>query len=88
MILQALCEYYQRKQQDPDDALAPFGFEEKGIPFVIVINQDGHFIQFEDTRTLGGKSRCPASLCWQRESKRHLECWPMCCGIQLIMCWE
>jgi CRISPR-associated protein Csd1 len=59
MILQALCEYYQRKQKDPDDTLAPFGFEEKGIPFVIVINQDGHFIQFEDTRTLGGKKPLP-----------------------------
>ena len=70
MILQALCEYYRRKQQDPDDALAPFGFEEKGIPFVIVIDQNGHFIQFEDTRTLIGKKQQPRLFMLAKGAKK------------------
>ncbi len=48
MILQALCDYYDRKQDD----LPPFGFEEKAIPFVIVIDELGHFIQLEDNREI------------------------------------
>ncbi|MGL5389753.1 MAG: type I-C CRISPR-associated protein Cas8c/Csd1 [Serratia sp. (in: enterobacteria)] len=59
MILQALCDYYQRKQADPNTALAPFGFEEKGIPFLVVIDRDGRFIQFEDTRVMEGKKPIP-----------------------------
>lgn len=44
MILQALCDYYERKQDD----LSPFGFEEKNIPYIIVIDVDGRFIQLEN----------------------------------------
>ena len=44
MILQALCDYYERKKDD----LPPFGFEEKAIPFIIVIDKNGQFIQLEN----------------------------------------
>lgn len=70
MILQALCEYYQRKQTDPDDALAPFGFEKKGIPFVIVIDRDGRFIQFEDTRSREGKKPQPRQFLLAKGAKK------------------
>lgn len=43
MILQALCDYYQRKKDD----LPPFGFEEKAIPFIIIIDKNGKLIQLE-----------------------------------------
>lgn len=43
MILQALCDYYDRKAKD----LPPFGFEEKAIPFIIVIDSEGRFINLE-----------------------------------------
>lgn len=43
MILQALCDYYERKKDD----LPPFGFEEKAIPFIIIIDNNGKFIQLE-----------------------------------------
>jgi CRISPR-associated protein Csd1 len=46
MILQALKEYYDRKAGD----LPPEGFEKKPFPFLIVIDQDGRFINLEDTR--------------------------------------
>ncbi len=62
MILQALSEYYQRKSLDPQTALAPIGFEEKPIPFLVVINGAGSFLQFEDTRELRGKKAVSRSF--------------------------
>jgi CRISPR-associated protein Csd1 len=52
MILQALKEYYERK---PD--LAPFGWEQKEIPFLLVIDSEGNFVRFEDTREGQDRSR-------------------------------
>jgi CRISPR-associated protein Csd1 len=52
MILNALCDYYERK---PD--LPRLGFETKAIPFVIEINAAGQLVQIEDTRTLEGKKK-------------------------------
>ena len=48
MILQALCDYYERKKDD----LPPFGFEEKAIPFIIIIDKNGKFIQLENNSEL------------------------------------
>lgn len=51
MILQALTEYYHRKAESSEGSgIAPPGFENKQIPFVIVINKDGNFISLDDTR--------------------------------------
>ncbi|WP_432452140.1 type I-C CRISPR-associated protein Cas8c/Csd1 [Agarivorans sp. QJM3NY_29] len=55
MILQALCEYYQRKSRDRDSGLASKGFEQKAIPFVVVIDDNGRFIVLKDTREPQGK---------------------------------
>ena len=52
MILQALCDYYERKPDLPRP-----GFETKAIPFVIEINAAGQLVQIEDTRTLVGKKK-------------------------------
>ena len=57
MILQALCDYYDRKGKDPDTELAPFGFEEKPIPFFIVIDADGKFINLTDEREFDAKGK-------------------------------
>lgn len=46
MILQALYDYYQRKK----DILPQPGFESKELKFVIVINNQGGFIDLEDLR--------------------------------------
>jgi CRISPR-associated protein Csd1 len=45
MILQALYDYYQRKE-----GLAPTGLEWVEIPYIIIIENDGKFIRIEDTR--------------------------------------
>lgn len=55
MILHALTQYYQRKAAF--DGAAPEGFENKEIPFVIVLDKQGKFIQLEDTREVQGKKK-------------------------------
>ena len=57
MILQALYDYYQRKAQDPESALAPAGFENKELPFILELRADGSLNQIEDTRSGEGKKR-------------------------------
>ena len=57
MILQALCDYYDRKAADPESGIAPPGFEWKEIPFIIVIDGEGRFVTIEDTRSGEGKVR-------------------------------
>ena len=56
MILHALTQYYQRKAKS-DGGVAPEGFANKEIPFVIVIDKQGKFIQLEDTRELKNKKK-------------------------------
>lgn len=56
MILQALTQYYQRKAGNGSD-IAPQGFEYKQIPFIIVIDKDGNFVQLEDTRGANSKTK-------------------------------
>ena len=56
MILHALTQYYQRKAES-DGSVAPEGFENKEIPFIIVIDKQGKFIQLEDTRELKNKKK-------------------------------
>lgn len=63
MILQALNDYYERKgkhQSETVDAgatLAPPGFENKHIPFVIVVDEAGALVQIEDTGSGEGRAR-------------------------------
>lgn len=57
MILQALYEYYQRKVADEESSIAPLGFERKEIPFIIVIDEDGNFVNLEDTREGEGRNK-------------------------------
>ena len=55
MILQALCDYYQRKANNPESGIAPEGFSREQIPFLIRLNSDGTLIGLDDTRTQEGK---------------------------------
>ena len=49
MILKALYDYYNRLNA-LDGSLAPVGFKEQEIPFLIVIDKDGNFLRIEDRR--------------------------------------
>jgi len=59
MILQALNDYYLRKQASPDpkDRLPEFGFEEKEILFIIELSKDGRLVNISDTREYLGKKQ-------------------------------
>jgi CRISPR-associated protein Csd1 len=57
MILHELARYYERKAKDSETALAPDGFEKKEVPFVILLDANGRFLQIEDTRTVEGKKK-------------------------------
>lgn len=57
MILQALSAYYSRLEEDKNSNIAPRGFEKKGIPFVITLDNQGHFKGIIDTRTGEGNQR-------------------------------
>ena len=59
MILQALHDYYHRKQRDPDPSrqLPAFGFEDKEIPFIIELDASGDLLGLKDTRQLEGRKK-------------------------------
>jgi len=57
MILQALAEYYDRLLADPAVDIAPLGFEQKGIDFLIILTADGEFDGLRDLREGGGKKK-------------------------------
>jgi CRISPR-associated protein Csd1 len=59
MILQALNDYYRRKQADPAPAnrLPAFGLEEKEIPFILEIDEAGQLVNLADTRSGDGKKK-------------------------------
>jgi CRISPR-associated protein Csd1 len=55
MILQALCDYYERKAADP--ATPPPGYEWREIPFIVELHGSGEFFAILDVREGEGKSR-------------------------------
>ena len=57
MILQALYEYYQRKAADPGSTIAPHGLEWKEIPYLILIDKKGNFLELQDTTEGVGKQK-------------------------------
>lgn len=57
MILQALYEYYQRKAADPESTIAPRGLEWKEIPYLILIDKKGTFLELQDTTEGIGKQK-------------------------------
>lgn len=59
MILQSLCEYYDRKILDKESNIPLYGWEWKAIPFIVLIDGDGKFVQFKDTRQVVGKKLMP-----------------------------
>ncbi len=76
MILQALYEYYQRKVADEESNIAPLGFEWKEIPFIIVIDKDGNFINLEDTREDDGiKKRAQRFLVLKSKGRSGSNSW-------------
>lgn len=63
MILQALNDYYLRRQRSTErkDRLPAFGLEDKEISIIIEIDATGHLIQLYDTCTFKGKKKIARS---------------------------
>lgn len=57
MILQALVEYYDRLAQDPSSGIAPLGWENKAIGWIIVVDNEGNPVRLESTYEGTGKER-------------------------------
>ena len=55
MILQRLCEYYDRLAADPNQDIAAVGFAPQKVVFEIVIEEDGTLHALQDVRDTSGK---------------------------------
>jgi CRISPR-associated protein Csd1 len=88
MILQALEAYYRRKvaQVSRDGEISPVGpegwkWEEKEIPFLIVLDEEGRFLRFEDTREGEGRQRRAKKFLVPQGEKRSS-------GIKANLFWD
>ncbi|QEG25234.1 type I-C CRISPR-associated protein Cas8c/Csd1 [Mariniblastus fucicola] len=55
MILQKLCEYYDRIAADPEQSIAAVGFAPQKIGFEVVIESDGSLHALQDIRDTSGR---------------------------------
>jgi CRISPR-associated protein Csd1 len=83
MILQALHQYYERRNADPDPAnhLPAMGLEEKPIPFIIEITNSGELVQMHDTRERDGKR-------WVARSERVPKGVKKTSGVAANLLWD
>lgn len=57
MILQSLCQLYDRLKDDPDYLIAPFGYSLQRISFKVVITPEGELFDVQDARVESGSRR-------------------------------
>lgn len=76
MILQSLAQYYERKRDVDADALPDEGWERKEIPFIIVLDEQGNFVDWEDTRENVGKKKRARNFVVPQSVKRSLNVSP------------
>ncbi|MDD2218912.1 MAG: type I-C CRISPR-associated protein Cas8c/Csd1 [Desulfoplanes sp.] len=62
MILQALYEYYQRMNADPDSGIPSYGTSMENISFALVLDAKGHLRNIEDLREQEGKKLRPRKM--------------------------
>ncbi len=55
MILQSLCELFDRLEDAPDYGIAPPGYTRQKISFKIVLQENGDLFEFQDMRIASGK---------------------------------
>ncbi len=81
MILQALKDYYDRKAADPESGIAPFGWERKEIPYLIVLDRNGRLVNVEDTQEKIGKKLRARTFAVPQSVKRTV-------GIEPYFLWD
>ncbi len=63
MILHALTEYYDRLAADPDSGIAPIGWQQQRIGWIIILNEDGSLKNLERTHESYGKTLIAKQFC-------------------------
>ncbi len=81
MILQALKGYYDRKAADPESGIAPFGWERKEIPYLIVLDREGGLVNVEDTQEKVGRKLRARAFAVPQAVKRTV-------GIEPYFLWD
>lgn len=81
MILQALKDYYDRKAADPESGIAPFGWERKEIPYLIVLDRNGRLVNVEDTQEKIGRRLRARTFAVPQSVKRTV-------GIEPYFLWD
>lgn len=81
MILQALNKYYGRLQEEVLDNVATEGFQKQAIPFVVVLDQDGRFVELLDTRSGECKKKTAREFTVPKGVKKT-------CGIAANLLWD
>ena len=69
MILQKLYEYYNRLLEEGAD-VEPYGFQWKELPFIVVLDHEGNFVNLEDTRFKEGRKTFVKRFLIPSEKKR------------------
>lgn len=62
MILQALKDYYDRKAADPESGIAPEGWIQGGIDFLIDLDPNGRFIGIQSLQEQNGRRKIPKPM--------------------------
>ncbi len=80
MILQKLCEYYDRVDSDPTQPIAQHGFAPQKIAFEIVIEKDGTLFDLLDVRDTSGKKPVPVRMALPFEGRTS--------GVKAMFLWD
>lgn len=80
MILQRLCEYYDRIAVDPQVEIAQQGFAPQKVSFEVVIDHDGSLSAINDIRDTDGKKPSPRMMQLPFEGRTS--------GIKAMFLWD
>ncbi|MEM7782507.1 MAG: type I-C CRISPR-associated protein Cas8c/Csd1 [Planctomycetota bacterium] len=80
MILQKLCEYYDRIDADPNQTIAQEGFAPQKISFAVVINENGSLHQIQDVRDTSGKKPVPRLMTLPFQARTS--------GVKAMFLWD
>ncbi len=81
MILQNLCNYYDRIANDPSQSIAQEGFAPQNVSFVVVIGTDGSLHAIQDIRDNDGKKPVPKVM-------RLPDCGKRTSGVAAQFLWD
>lgn len=76
MILSALNSYYHRLVENGEDGVAPYGFSQEKISYVLILAANGSLVDVQDIRDTSGKKPVPTILTVPQPPKRAVNIAP------------